>query len=68
MAEGSDPEKKPTRDLALKSIAATINGDIDAHWHFYRGDEMVTALDFDRKSGLSIASFEPAVEGYRIRD
>ncbi|MCJ7628373.1 MAG: amidohydrolase [Longimicrobiales bacterium] len=67
-AEGSDPEKKPTRDLALESLAATLNGDMDAHWHCYRGDEMVTALDIAREFGFSIASFEHAVEGYKIRD
>ena len=66
--EGSDPDKKPTRDLALESLAATINGDMDAHWHCYRADEMVTALDIAREFGFTIASFEHAVEGYKIRD
>ena len=68
IAEGSDPAKQPARDLALESLAATINGDIDAHWHCYRGDEMVTALDIAAEFGFSIASFEHAVEGYKIRD
>jgi imidazolonepropionase-like amidohydrolase len=66
--EGSDPDKKPARDLAMESLAATINGDMDAHWHCYRADEMVTALDIAREFGFTIASFEHAVEGYKIRD
>lgn len=66
--EGSDPEKAPTRNLELESIAATLNGDIDAHWHCYRADEMVTAMDIANEFGFHIASFEHAVEGYKIRD
>jgi imidazolonepropionase-like amidohydrolase len=67
-AEGSDPASMPTRNLELESIAATINGDIDAHWHCYRADEMVTAMDIANEFGFRIASFEHAVEGYKVRD
>lgn len=66
--DGSDPATQPTRNLELESIAATINGDIDAHWHCYRADEMVTAMDLAAEFGFRIASFEHAVEGYKIRD
>jgi imidazolonepropionase-like amidohydrolase len=66
--EGSDPAKKPPRSLELESIAATLNGEIDAHWHCYRADEMVTAMDIANEFGFHIASFEHAVEGYKIRD
>ena len=66
--DGSDPNTQPTRNLELESIAATINGDIDAHWHCYRADEMVTAMDIANEFGFHIASFEHAVEGYKIRD
>jgi imidazolonepropionase-like amidohydrolase len=67
-ADGSDPASMPARNLELESIAATINGDIDAHWHCYRADEMVTAMDIANEFGFRIASFEHAVEGYKIRD
>lgn len=67
-AAGSDPASRPARDLELESVAATLNGDMDAHWHCYRADEMVTALDIAREFGFRIASFEHAVEGYKIRD
>ncbi len=67
-AEGRDPEKTPGRDLELETMAATLNGDMDAHWHCYRADEMVTALDIAREFGFRIATFEHAVEGYKIRD
>ncbi|MGW8267602.1 MAG: amidohydrolase [Longimicrobiales bacterium] len=66
--EGADPEKAPTRNLELESIAATLNGEIDAHWHCYRADEMVTAMDIANEFGFHIATFEHAVEGYKIRD
>lgn len=67
-AEGADPNTQPPRDLAMESLAATLNGDIDAHWHCYRGDEMVTAMDIAEEFGFTIATFEHAVEGYKIRD
>jgi imidazolonepropionase-like amidohydrolase len=67
-ADGSDPETKPARDLELESLAATLNGDIDAHWHCYRADEMVTALEIAREFGFRVATFEHAVEAYKIRD
>jgi imidazolonepropionase-like amidohydrolase len=66
--DGADPESMPTRDLQLETLAAALNGDIDAHWHCYRADEMVTALDIAREFGFHIATFEHAVEGYKIRD
>jgi imidazolonepropionase-like amidohydrolase len=65
---GSDPDSMPSRNLEMESIAATLNGDIDAHWHCYRADEMVTAMDIANEFGFHIASFEHAVEGYKIRD
>jgi len=66
--EGADPATQPPRDLTMESIAATLNGDMDAHWHCYRADEMVTAMDIAAEFGFTIASFEHAVEGYKIRD
>jgi imidazolonepropionase-like amidohydrolase len=66
--EGADPKKAPARDLEMESIAATLNGDIAAHWHCYRADEMVTAMDIAREFGFRIATFEHAVEAYKIRD
>jgi imidazolonepropionase-like amidohydrolase len=66
--EGSDPETMPSRDLKLESIAATLNGEIDAHWHCYRADEMVTAMDIANEFGFRISTFEHAVEGYKVRD
>lgn len=66
--EGSDPKNMPTRDLELETIAAALHGDIPVHWHCYRADEMVTAMDLAREFGFRIATFEHAVEAYKIRD
>ncbi len=66
--EGSDPEEIPTRDLQLESMAAALNGDLLVHWHIYRADEMITAMDIANEFGFHITSFEHAVEAYKIRD
>jgi len=66
--QGSDPGTMPTRNLELESLAATLNGDMAAHWHCYRADEMVTAMDIADEFGFRIATFEHAVEAYKVRD
>ena len=66
--DGSDPEAMPTRDLQLESLAATLTGDLLVHWHIYRADEMMTAIDIANEFGFHITSFEHAVEAYKIRD
>jgi imidazolonepropionase-like amidohydrolase len=66
--DGSNPDQRPTRDLQLESLAAVLNGDLLVHWHIYRADEMVTAMDISREFDFQIASFEHAVEAYKIRD
>lgn len=66
--ESSDPKRMPTRDLELETLAAALHGDIPVHWHCYRADEMVTAMDLAREYGFRIATFEHAVEAYKIRD
>lgn len=67
-ASGSDPEKRPARNLQLETLAGVLDGEILVHNHCYRADEMVTMINIAREFGYKIASFHHAVEAYKIRD
>lgn len=62
-----EPEA-PTRDLKLETLAAVLDGDILVHMHCYRGDEMVQVLDMAEEFGYRVASFQHAVEAYKVAD
>jgi imidazolonepropionase-like amidohydrolase len=65
---GSDPEKRPDRNLQLETLMGVLDGEILVHNHCYRADEMVTMINIAREFGYKIASFHHAVEAYKIRD
>jgi imidazolonepropionase-like amidohydrolase len=65
---GSDPEKRPERNLQLETLMGVLDGEILVHNHCYRADEMATMIDIAREFGYKIASFHHAVEAYKIRD
>jgi imidazolonepropionase-like amidohydrolase len=67
-AAGSDPEKRPARNLQLETLAGVLDGEILVHNHCYRADEMVTMINIAREFGYKITSFHHAVEAYKIRD
>jgi imidazolonepropionase-like amidohydrolase len=67
-AAGSDPEKRPARNLQLETLAEVLDGEILVHNHCYRADEMATMINIAKEFGYKIASFHHAVEGYKIRD
>ena len=67
-AAGSDPDKRPARNLQLETLAGVLDGEILVHNHCYRADEMVTMINIAREFGYKIASFHHAVEAYKIRD
>jgi imidazolonepropionase-like amidohydrolase len=66
--DGSDPAKKPARNLQLETLAGVLDGDIRIQNHCYRADEMATMIDISKEFGFKIASFHHAVEAYKIRD
>ncbi|HWK11998.1 MAG TPA: amidohydrolase [Vicinamibacterales bacterium] len=66
--EGSDPAKKPARNLQLETLAGVLDGDIRIQNHCYRADEMATMIDISKEFGFKIASFHHAVEAYKVRD
>ncbi|MEX2284596.1 MAG: amidohydrolase, partial [Gemmatimonadota bacterium] len=65
---GSDPTKRPTRDLQLETLAGVLDGEILVQNHCYRADEMANMIDLAKEFGYKIASFHHAVESYKIRD
>ena len=65
---GSDPAKRPDRNLQLETLAGVLDGEILVHNHCYRADEMATMIDLAKEFGYKIASFHHAVEAYKIRD
>jgi imidazolonepropionase-like amidohydrolase len=65
---GSDPEKRPERNLQLETLAGVLDGEILVHNHCYRGDEMAAMIELSKEFGYKISSFHHAVEAYKVRD
>jgi imidazolonepropionase-like amidohydrolase len=66
--EGSDPSKRPDRNLQLETLAAVLDGEILIHNHCYRADEMAIMIDLSKEFGYRISSFHHAVEAYKVGD
>ncbi len=60
--------KPPRRDLELDTLKGVLEGRILVHQHCYRADEMAQVLDMAREFGYRVASFQHAVEAYKIAD
>jgi len=58
----------PRRDLQLESILEVIMGERLAHVHVYRADEMLMMMRLAEEFGFRVASFEHAIEGYKVAD
>jgi imidazolonepropionase-like amidohydrolase len=65
---GTDPEKRPERNLQLETLAGVLDGEILVQNHCYRADEMAVMINVAREFGYRIASFHHAVEAYKVRD
>jgi imidazolonepropionase-like amidohydrolase len=65
---GSDPAKRPDRNLQLETLAGVLDGEILVHNHCYRADEMAVMIDIAKEFGYRISSFHHAVEAYKVRD
>jgi imidazolonepropionase-like amidohydrolase len=57
-----------TRDLQLETLSGVLAGEILVHNHCYRADEMALVLDMAKEFGYKVASFQHAVESYKIAD
>jgi len=65
---GSDPEKRPDRNLQLETLMGVLDGEIRIQNHCYRADEMATMIEIAKEFDFKIASFHHAVEAYKVRD
>lgn len=63
-----DPPDPPGRDLTKETLAGVLSGDVLAHVHCYRADDMVAMLQVADEFGFRVRSFHHAVEAYKIRD
>lgn len=65
---GSDPDKRPDRNLQMETLMGVLDGEIRVQNHCYRADEMATMIQISKEFHFTIASFHHAVEAYKIRD
>ena len=63
-----DGGEVPERDLAMDTLRGVLDGQILIHNHCYRADEMAQMIDVAKEMGYKIASFQHAVESYKIAD
>ena len=59
---------EPARDLTMDTLRGVLDGDIRIHNHCYRADEMAIMLQMSEEFGYEVASFQHAVEAYKIGD
>jgi imidazolonepropionase-like amidohydrolase len=64
--ERGDEGRPPRPDAKLDTLAGVLHGDIRAHVHCYRADDMAQMLDMAREFGFRITAFHHATEGYKI--
>lgn len=60
--------RPPRRDLQLEAIAEILRGERRIHSHAYRQDEMLALIRLAEQFGIRIATFQHALEGYKIAD
>jgi len=58
----------PMRDLKLETLVGVLDGEILAHIHCYRGDEMSVMLDLAKEFDYKVTAFHHAVEAYKVAD
>jgi imidazolonepropionase-like amidohydrolase len=68
----SDKEKErrepPRRDLQLEAIAEILDGKRLIHSHCYRADEILALIRTAESFGVSVATFQHVLEGYKVAD
>lgn len=58
----------PKRDLRLEGISEILEGKLWVHCHAYQSEEMLSIMRLCKEYGVKLASFEHALEGFRIAD
>lgn len=65
-AKGDTEAIAPKRDLRLETLAGVLNGEIKAHIHCYRADEMANMIALANEYDYKVTAFHHAVEAYKI--
>jgi imidazolonepropionase-like amidohydrolase len=65
-ARGEQNLIPPRRDLKLETLAEVLDGSRLVHAHSYRGDEILQLLRLAEEFGITIATFQHVLEGYRV--
>jgi len=66
-ASEKEPEP-PERDLRLEELARVLKGEIPAHIHAHRADDILTALRIADEFGIKKLVLIHATEGYKVAD
>jgi N-acetylglucosamine-6-phosphate deacetylase len=56
----------PRRDLELDAMVEVLDGKRLVHCHAYRQDEMLATMRVCEEFGVTIATFDHALEGYKV--
>jgi len=58
----------PQPDLQLEAVAEILEGTRKIHCHSYRKDEILQMLRSAEEFGVQVATFQHALEGYKVAD
>ncbi len=58
----------PRRDLRLEAVLEIAKGDRVVHIHSYRQDELLMFIRLAQKTGITVATFQHVLEGYKVAD
>ncbi|MBW3552949.1 MAG: amidohydrolase family protein [Gemmatimonadetes bacterium] len=58
----------PRRDLEMEALAEILRGERLVHAHSYRGDEILQLLRTAEEFGVTIATLQHVLEGYKVAD
>jgi imidazolonepropionase-like amidohydrolase len=58
----------PRRDLKLETLAEVLRGERLVHAHSYRADEILQLIRTADEFGVTIATFQHVLEGYKVAD
>ena len=64
---GNDPEKAPTRDLAMESLVEVLSGERVVHHHTHRHDDIMTVLRLQKEFGFRVVLHHVS-EGYKVAE
>lgn len=65
---GEKEPEPPERDLRLEELARVLKGEIPAHIHAHRADDILTALRIADEFGIKKLVLIHATEGYKVAD